>query len=424
VKLALFLPPAVALVIGGGFIGAQRQTISKLERESDVLRKHIATANELPSAPVTPGITPREAPKADPDAIDWEEMAEVFGGMARGSGTMDMRKMMSFQSRLQKMDKDELAAALDQITALKLADEERMMLQAMLLGPLATKDPEFALTRFSKHLGDEANGMGWQLASALGQWAKKDAAAATAWFEKEIATGTFDSKSLDGKNRVRTTFESNLVSQLLSVDPVAAEARVAALPANQRKEVLGGFGFGQLKEADQVAFAALVRGQVSEKERIEIFGETASNAASHGSLKDASEFLDRIAATPVERVKAAEKAALGSIQSRGFKGKTGAEDIDTMRGWLSAEAPGSVDRVTGESIGNLASSGNGSFGGGMKYDEAAQLALKYHESSGNDDVLTGFLEEAGTYGNKEGARSLAEKISDPKKREDALKNLE
>lgn len=423
-KPAHFLPPIIALAIGGGLVGAQRQSISKLERESDVLRKHIATANGLPPAPVTPASPAREAPKADPDAIDWKEMAEVFGGMARGSGTMDMRKMMSFQSRLQKMDKEELVAALEQIAALDLADEERMMLHAMVLGPLVTKDPELALTRFSKQLNDEGNGIGWQLASALGEWAKKDALAASAWFEKEIAAGTFDSKSLDGKNHIRTMFESNLVAQLLSNDPAAAEARVAALPADQRKEVLNGFGFMQLKEADQAAFATLVRGQVSEKERIDIFGKAASMAATHGSLNDASEFLDRIAATPEERVKAAEKAALGSLESRGFKAKAGAEDIDKMRDWLSAEAPGSVDRVTGESIGNLASFGSSSIGGGMKYDEAAQLALKYHESTGNDDVLTGFLDEAGIHGNKEGARSLAEKISDPAKREEALKNLD
>jgi hypothetical protein len=378
----------------------------------------------LPPAPDGSIVSSRETPKEYADTIDWQEMAEVFGEMTRTGGMKDMRKMMSFQSRLQKMDKDELVAALEQIAALDLADEERMMLQAMLLGPLVTKDPELALTRFSKQLGDESNGIGWQLASALGQWAKKDASAATAWFEKEIASGTFDSKSLDGKNRIRTMFESNLVAQLLSHDPAAAEARVAALLADQRKEVLDGFGFMQLKKSDQAAFASLVRGQVSEKERIDIFGKAASKAAMQGGLENASEFLDRIGATGEERVAVAEKAALGSVQGKAFKAKTEAEDLDEMREWLSAEAPGSVDRVTGESIGNMASFGGNSFGGGMKFDDAVKLALKYHESTGNDDVLTGFLDEAGTYDNKEGARSLAEKISDPAKREEALKNLD
>ncbi len=423
-KPKLLLPPALALAIAGGILGAQRQTISRLELESDVFSNFIASAENRPPLVENPP-TPSRPQKTAESAIDWEEMAEAFGEMSRTGGMKDMRTMMSLQSRLQKMSKEELVAALDEIAALDIDETQRTMLQTMLIGPLIQKDPEFALTRFSKNLGDEEMGMGWQLSSALGEWAKKDPAAATAWFDREIAAGTFDSKSLDGKNRMRTMFESSLVAMLISKDPAAAEARVAALPADQRKEALNGFGFGmrQMKETDHAAFAALVRSQVTQKERIEIFGESASNAAMHGSLEDASKFLDNIAATPDERVKAAEKAALGRLQGKGFQSKVGTEDVDEMRTWLSTEAPGSVDRVTGESIGNLASFGGHSMGG-MKFQEAADLALKYHESSGDDDVLTGFLDKAQTFQHTDEARELAGKISDPKKREEALEKLD
>ena len=106
--------------------------------------------------------------------------------------------------------------------------------------------------------------------------------------------------------------------------------------------------------------------------------------------KTSSGFLDRIAATPEERVEAAEKAALGKLRGKGYQSKVKLEDIEDMRKWLSTESPGSVDRVTGESIGNMASMGSNAFGGGMKFGEAAEAALKYHESIGNDDVITGF----------------------------------
>ena len=194
--------------------------------------------------------------------------------------------MMSYQSRLQKMTKEELVGALEQIAGLDLTKQERTMLQMMLVGPLVMKDPELALTRFSKDLGEDTGSMGWQLSSALGEWAKKDPAAATAWFDREIAAGTFDSKSLDGRSHYRNTFEANLIAQLISKDPAAAEARIAKLPADQRMEVLQARGFTQLKKADQAAFASLVRGHVSEEERIGIFGEAASNVAMQGKLED------------------------------------------------------------------------------------------------------------------------------------------
>ena len=70
------------------------------------------------------------------------------------------------------------------------------------------------------------------------QWAKKDPAAAIAWFDQQIAAGKFDSKSLDGKsqsrNPVRRCFDLHI---LLGSDPEAAALRLGAMPEDQRDEV-------------------------------------------------------------------------------------------------------------------------------------------------------------------------------------------
>ncbi len=415
------LPPALAIAIAGILVGAQRQKISQLESESILLREHIAAEKGRDHLPETAPDSSRPArPEAEADEIDWMEIAESFSEMKNGGAVKDMRKTMAFQRRLQKMDKAQLLAALDQIQALELDDEQRAMLESMIIGPLALKDPGLVLNRFSDRISDNQSGtIGWQLSNALGEWAKKDQAAAIAWLDSEIAAGTFDSKSLDGKSRTRLSFESNLVARLISTDPAAAGARVAALPADQRQEILGKFGYQELKDEDHAAYATLVRSQLSGEEVASVFGQQASRLAMRGGLEKVSGFLDRIAATREERVQAAEKAAAGSITGKTHQSKVTVEKMDTMREWLGTQAPGSVDEITGKTLGQVVNQN-----GATKYSEAAALALEYHARSGNDLILSRFLDETRYSGHKEEGRKIAEQISDQNWREHALKRLE
>jgi hypothetical protein len=60
----------------------------------------------------------------------------------------------------------------------------------------------------------------------------------------------------------------------------------------------------------------------------------------------------------------------------------------------------------------------------LDFSEAAELAVQYHDASDNDDVLLSFLNGWGARQNKEQARILAGKISDAKRREEILQNLQ
>ncbi|MEP2775195.1 MAG: hypothetical protein ABJQ29_02145 [Luteolibacter sp.] len=412
------VPPLFALAIAGGLVGVQRQKIFRLEKESIVLSQHIADQKNAADRQDTAADPMRPMkPENSDDGIDWAELAESMDGMRNGGGSQDMRKMMSLHTKLQKMNKEQIIAALDEIHALELDDEQRLMLESMLISPLVSKDPELALTYFRDRIGDNGS-MNWQLSNALGEWAKKDPAAATLWFDKEIASGTFDSTSLDGSSRSRVAFESNLILRLISADPAAAGARIAALPLDQRMNVLTGYSLTRIKEKDQAAYANLVRSQLSEVQQLKALGDYAAKIAMKGELEDVGGFLDSIGSTAEERVKLAEQAASGSLSLRAHQAQVTVEKIDSMREWLGTQAPGSVERVTGETLGEIALWNNDT-----KFSEAMEMALKYHDQGGGDDVLTGFLNKAGNHQNKEELRQIAEKISDPKKREQALKNL-
>jgi hypothetical protein len=419
-KPVTFIPPVVALAIAGTWLGSQRQSISSLEKQSNVLRQAIAdrssgTAIDSPqdkSAPLAMAAKNKEP-------IDWKQVAEQFAEMRQAGGMADMRAIMRFQQRLQAMSKEELVAALDEIAALDLPEESRNMLEQMILGPLVEKDPEFALTKFIDRLQNNDGALSWQLSNAMQQWAKNDPAAAIAWFDKQIAAGKFDSKSLDGRSQPRIQFEGNLIVVLLSSDPDAAGLRLAAMPEDQRAETLSRFSSQALKEEDQLAFAKLVRDQVSEKEQARTLAQQAVRLAGNDGFSKVTEFLDRIQATPSERSACVEQAAESSIRSISHRNKITREDIDTMREWVSQQAPESTDSVTGEALANALQGSRK-----MEFSEAAELAVQYHEASGNNDVLSSFLESWPARQNKEQARVLAGKISDPKRREEILQNLQ
>ncbi len=415
VKPKHFIAPAIALVAVAIYLGKQRAEMNLLSAETSVLRERIADtrkhgSEENPAARLRPN-----KPGADKSPIDWKAIVEEFKESKQGG---DQRKMMSLQRRLMGMDAAELVAALDEIAALDLDDEARLKLEGIVIGPLSEKDPELVLERFKDRLSGESGWMSWQLSDALGNWAKQDLGAATAWFDRELSAGTFNGKSLDGKNANVEQFESRLIARMLGSDPALAAARLSGMSPATRMEVLRGNGLRNIPEGDQAAYADLVRGQLDENGRLDVLGGLAANLSRQGDFGKVDEYLSRISATAEEREQSAVKAATGFLQSKGWSGSLGSEDIDKMREWAVKDAPGAVDRLTGEGIANATNSGRG-----MPFTEAAKLAQRYRDSSGNDDVLTGFLWQTNLRDNKDEARELAGKISDPKKRDELLERF-
>ena len=419
-----FLPPAIALAIAAAWLGSQRHSIATLEQQSVLLRKHIATAKEAATSDETGSASEAKPESRKSEPIDWKKLAAQFTENRSTGGMPDMRAMMRLQQRLMSMEKDELAAALEEIAALDLPEESRMALEAMIIGPLVEKDPEFALTRFIGTIHDEHSPMAWQLAHALGNWAKKDPSVATAWLDRQIAAGIFESKSLDGKSEPRQRFEGALIVALLSKDPAAAGARLTALPGDQRREVLQR-SFSPIRPEDQLAYAELVRQHLPEDEQTDIIASMINSMSFHDdSYAKAAELMDRIKATPEERSACIEQAAETRIRQISFQRPLTREDLEELRTWTNSQSPELTDQTTGKAIASAASmSMNGKR---AQFSELAKLAADIHASSGSDEVIIPLLEswQATQDQNKEEARALAGKISDEKRRNEFLKSLE
>jgi hypothetical protein len=414
-----FILPVAALVIGGVFLGGQRKRITELRAGSAELRVRISEARvggggdgfSSPSARA-------DKPSADKQPIDWKKLAEEMRENRQEDGIGQMRAMMGLQRRLMAMDTQELLAALDQIAGLDVDEETRMELEGMIVDPLSRKAPELALERFKHRLEDQGGAMAWHLSSALARLAEKDLGAATAWMSKEVSAGTFDTKSLDGRNSMRMRFESNLLSQMIKVDPSTAATRLSGMDMVMRKEALEAIRADKFSPQEQVAHADLIRNQLNPADQLAALGKRASNLAIQKGFTEVDAYLERIAATPEERKQSVEDAASGFLNGKRWEGGIKEEDIDAMREWTAKSAPEAVGRLTGQGVGEALNQD-----GGMDFPKASALALRYAGADGGDDVLVGFLEKVpSTY--KGEAREMAAKISDPQRREGMLKRFE
>lgn len=381
------------------------------------LRKSIAAAHTA-RTDADPKSPAKNASAKSKDTMDWKKISRTMLEMQKNNGMGDMREMIRLHQHIQTMEKEELFAALNEIDSLDLTPDARAAIEQMLIGPLIEKDPELALNRFSTRLQkNDQGGLSWQLGDALSKWAKKEPGRAAAWLDQQIAAGNLDSKTLDGKNQTRIQFEGRLISILLDSDFGSAARRLAELPEDQRAEALQSTGGGEIKEENQKAYADLVRTQIPENERNGIISRFAANLVSKG-YPEVTAYLDRISASPEERKESVEQAVVSNIQRSSRQKTITSEDIDSMRTWAESQSPGSADAMTGKALArSYRRNGKSSFA------DAAALAVKYHDSSGNDEVLVNFLGGWEARDHKEESTKLAEKISDPKRREEILNNF-
>lgn len=309
------------------------------------------------------------------------------------------------------MSREEMIAALDEIAALELSEKERQMLEDMIIPTLAGEDPVYVLERFGGRIVSDPDGAGYQLVSAMREWAEKDPTAAKAWFDGQIAAGNFESRTLDGKSEIRAQFEGALLDSLLPADPAAAAARLAALPEDQRREVLEQLSFSDLDPAAQASYAALVRDLIPADERAGSFAHIASQLVTEAGYDEVTKFLDGVQATPAERAAAAVQTAESRLELLALDGGATRDSIDPLRDWLARQAPQTANAILGKSLAEAAQD-DGKFG----FAEASKLALHYQQSGGGDDVLVAFLKSYAARSNLEEALQIADRISDPQRR--------
>lgn len=423
-KIGPLILPVVALALAGIWLANQHQSVSALKDATAALQKQFAAARSSGTDPANSKSTAATQATKNKKPLDWKKAGAQLAESDRNDGMGDLRAVIPLKQRLQAMSQAELIAALDEVATLDLPADSLANLEQALLEALIVKDPEVALTRFIDRIDVTLRGSPGMLAkfqftNTFKDWATKDPAKAAAWFDQQIAAGKLDSKALDGKSQLRDQIEEALIGVLLGTAPDAASDRLGAIPADQRAQFLRRNSDWKLNEQTFLAFATLIREQVPEKQQLGLFAQQARHLGRRESYAEVTAFMDRIAATPAERVACVEVATGSKIRSIADGRKITREDLDTLREWTTRQAPDTTGRITGKALADAMQ-----YGSKLDYAAASELALHYHQASGNDDVLISFLDRVSDREKTEQARALAAKITDAKRREEILKKLQ
>lgn len=413
-KPVTFIPPVAALAVAGIWLGSQSRSISSISMENTLLRQRLE-AVRLSSAGDGPEQGPAErqgSAKAKGKKVDWKQIAAKLAEQGSGDPA-GMRAAIELQKTLLNMSPEELMAGLKEVAEMELGAEAKQQMESLLIGILAEENPELVIHHFENRLDEDR--LNWQLPGVFQNWAKKDLAAATAWMDQQIAEGKFESKSLDGKSQPRLRFEGGLIGTLLDSDPAAAQARVESLPEDHRSVLFTQGMFFRIKPANEKAVADLIRGSFGDEQGVRTLGIASAQLVHQGGYERVANFMASVAATPAERESIVATSLQNKLNQSAPKDGAPPQEFEEAVAWARKEAPEGINRIIGGAIADMSWRGD--------FDDAAKLALKYHEESGNDETLAAFISKSGG-SNPEKALKLVDQISDEGKRAELKKQLD
>lgn len=424
--------PLITLGICLVVLGVQQASLSSRTESIETLRSRVAEAKRPPAAagstrPATSGSlvrkSGREGTGAPGDSSKLESLnltriAEAFVS-SRGGELANMKLMLQLRSLALESTAEELQALIEEAGSLEIPDQVKRSLIGELLGGLVEHDPEaaLALALQSEHVDFERER--WRFRQAFSKWLESDSAAAAAWFDRELAKGTFETRSLGGHARLRSEFESTLVGSLLTTDPAQARDRLLDLSDEQRREILGNGGHFKIQSGNGPAHAALVRATVAEDQQGPILASANRDFLQQHDYDELAAYASEIEASPAERTAIVREAVKRQFERFGWENKPPtSESVVEMHDFVRSQAPGEADRIVGESLGSYGRTNENHF------ETAAALLEGFEPSASSDDLIAGFLDSSGMPPkHAETARRLAEQIQDPSRREGYLGRL-
>ncbi len=439
-KIPHSVPPLVVLLIVAAWFASMRESSRALERENVSLQKKIAESrdaivrgNERASIVAGNPKQKREKKSSEtlirpmgefmPTASDFNELVLINNNEGvRFNLTEACRRLETLAS---EMSGDELARAYTQMALIPVDAPFRNYLESMMLDQLKKKNPEFAFSQLIAKCQNEDTGpiqMG-----DFNKWLAKDPAAATTWYESQLAAQVFD-KTLDGKTPNMVPFEAAFIMSLLASDPAAAEQRINSIPPDLRSS-LGPYVWSVPKENSR-AFVDLLRKSMPMEDYMSILKDNSLTEYnfrfdSETDPKVVQKNLDSLGITPEERsiLLTQHFIEIAKYRSRGDKyGMPSREKFDAYRARIQAIDPSSADRATGFALQSYLEQSKTT----SAQDFVEKIAMDYHGSGAGDEILLPLIE--GSAGGsiafpKERARVLATKIADGRLREEMLQKL-
>ncbi len=439
-KFSHAVPPVLALIIAAAWLAYLRGSNSALEQDNLSLEKKIAVfrnssffQNESANTEAMRSRVKRERKSSEMESKssgDWVGTSRDWNAIVLFNNNEGVRFNLTAACRrletlASEMSGDELARAYTQMASLPVDALFRNYLESLMLDQLKEKNPEFAFSQLLAKCQNEDTGpikMG-----DFDEWLARDPAAASTWYQSQIAANIFD-KTLDGKTPNFVPFEAAFIMSLLASDPAAAEQRMNNIPQDLRAS-LGAYVWDVPKENSK-AFVDLLRKSMPMEEYMAILRKnslTEKNFSgdSDNEPKNAQKNLDNLGFTPEERATLLSQDFADFAQYRAMRDKYGMpsrEKFDEQRKWIQAVDPSSADRATGVALQRYLKESNTT----SAQDFVEKVAMEYHGSGGGDELLLPLIEGSANGSipfPKDRARVMATKITDGRLREEMLEKL-
>ena len=423
--------PLVVTIVAAAWLANLHSTNRTLEQQNDSLSRTIADSRS--TGPVrTPGAKgradPGNAPPERPEkqSADWIRTSSDWTALVLFNNNEESFQYTAAWKRLEtlasEMGGDELTAAYQEMTTLPVHAPFRNYLESMMLSELEEKNPDFAFSQYIIRNQDGGVVLGGY--GAFDKWLARDPAAATAWYDREIAAETFD-KSLDGKSPAVVPFESAFIMSLIGTDPPAAEERIRKIPPELRSR-LGPYMWGVSKE-NGLVFIDILRKTMPMEEYVNILRNNNLTERNFGSEigEDpilAKKNLESLGITPEERSTLLAQQFKQYAEYRAMRDKDPSrEKFDKCRRWIESIDPAAADQVTGAALQGYLEKSNGS----EALDFVETIAADYLASGAGDELLIPLIEGSarGSAFPKDKARALARRINDAELRSGLLQKL-
>ena len=438
-KLIHYGPPLIALMIGAAWLASLRASNRELEQSNLSLQRKIVEASNSSGVKSdraragTKGAKAKREKKPSNEEIkpsddwvntsrDWSELVMFNNNEgARFNLTAACRRLEKLAS---EMSGDQLVRAYTEMAALPVEAEFRNYLESMMLDELKGKNPEFAFSQYLAKCQNES--IDPVRMGDFRKWLARDPAAATAWYESQVAGEVFD-KTLDGKSPTMIPFESAFIMSLLASDPAAAEQRLNNLPPDLRASV-GTYVWDVPKENSK-DFVDMLRRSMPMEQYMAILKDNSLTDNfrfdSKSDPKDIQKNMERLGFSPEERStlmaqQFAEAAKYRAMRDTG--NDPSREKFDDLRARIQAIDPSSADQATGVALQSYLESSKTT--GAQDFVE--KIATDYHDSGAGDELLIPLIEGSANGSisyPKDRARVLATKISDDRLREEMLRKL-
>jgi hypothetical protein len=438
-KIIHYIPPVGALIIAAAWLtylrgsnSALEQNNRSLQRKIEASRNFIVLQNVRPSAgAISTKARSDEKPseKEVKPSADWVSTSRDWNKLLLSINNQANYRYTAAWARLEKlaseMSADELERAYAEMSALPVHGPLREDLEWVMLKELESKNPEFA---FSQYIAKHQNqGKAPARIGMFNDWLTRDPAAATAWYESQLATGVYHN-GLGGNFSILLPFESALIMFLLAYDPAAAEQRMNNIPP----ELRGGLGdyLWNVPKENGAAFVDLLRNTMPVEEYMGILRNNSLTEYNFSLSNDSDpqnvqKNLENLGVTPEERstLMVQQFAALAEYRAMRDRGNIPSrEKFEDHRRWIQAVDPSSADRATGFAL--QAYLERSMTTGAQDFVE--RIAVDYHGAGAGDELLIPLIE--GSANGKvpfprDRARVLAMMISDPRLREELLQRL-